>query len=223
MADNTLLNVGTGGDTIATDDIGGIKYQRVKVTYGADGSSTDVSPTSPLPIISGNKVTYRAATAAVLVTATTVSVPFFLIQGSATKTIRVQSIIISGLTLTAVAYVNIGVAKYSTAATAGTATALTKVPVDSNSAAATANLVQVYTAAPTRGTLVGYISARRNLGQATTAAAAGIPEDIHFDFSDGKDGTTAILRGTAEGIGLEFLVAPASAVSMLLRVEWIEE
>jgi hypothetical protein len=50
MADNTTLNTGSGGDTIATDDIGGVKYQRVKVTHGADGSATDVSSASPLPV-----------------------------------------------------------------------------------------------------------------------------------------------------------------------------
>ena len=50
MADNTELNTGSGGDTIATDDIGGIKHQRVKVQHGADGSATDVSTASPLPV-----------------------------------------------------------------------------------------------------------------------------------------------------------------------------
>jgi hypothetical protein len=47
MADNTS-QVGT--DTIATDDVGGIKYQRVKVNYGDDGSATDASATNPFPI-----------------------------------------------------------------------------------------------------------------------------------------------------------------------------
>lgn len=50
MADNTTLNSGSGGDTIATDDIAGIKHQRVKIQYGADGSATDVSDSNPLPI-----------------------------------------------------------------------------------------------------------------------------------------------------------------------------
>ena len=50
MADNTVLNTGAGGDTIASDDIAGIKYQRVKVDFGADGSATDVSSTNPLPV-----------------------------------------------------------------------------------------------------------------------------------------------------------------------------
>jgi hypothetical protein len=50
MADNTVLNLGTGGDTISTDDVGGsVKVQRVKVQYGADGSATDASATTPLP------------------------------------------------------------------------------------------------------------------------------------------------------------------------------
>lgn len=53
MADNTQLNAReTEGDTIATDDIGGIKHQRVKVQYGPDGSATDVSLVSPLPVYS---------------------------------------------------------------------------------------------------------------------------------------------------------------------------
>ena len=50
MADNTVLNAGTGGDTISTDDIAGVKVQRVKVQYGVDGAATDVSDTNPLPI-----------------------------------------------------------------------------------------------------------------------------------------------------------------------------
>ena len=43
MADNTTLNTGSGGDVIATDDIGGVKYQIVKVTYGALDSQTIAS------------------------------------------------------------------------------------------------------------------------------------------------------------------------------------
>lgn len=50
MADNTELTAGSGGDTIATDDIAGVKHQRVKVQYGDDGSATDVSDTNPLPV-----------------------------------------------------------------------------------------------------------------------------------------------------------------------------
>lgn len=51
MADNTVLNPGVGGDTIATDDIGGIKHELVKVEFGVDGSATQVSATDPLPVV----------------------------------------------------------------------------------------------------------------------------------------------------------------------------
>jgi len=51
VSDNSTVNGTTigGGDTFAADDIGGVKHQRVKMEYGADGSATDVSDTSPLP------------------------------------------------------------------------------------------------------------------------------------------------------------------------------
>lgn len=41
MADNTVLNTGSGGDTIASDDIAGVKHQRVKLSLGADGTAAD--------------------------------------------------------------------------------------------------------------------------------------------------------------------------------------
>lgn len=48
MADNTTLP-GTG-DVIASDDIGGVKYQRVKLTHGEDGEALDASVNNPVPV-----------------------------------------------------------------------------------------------------------------------------------------------------------------------------
>lgn len=51
MADNFVGNaVSSAGDTFAADEIGGIKHPRVKLEHGADGSATDVSSASPLPV-----------------------------------------------------------------------------------------------------------------------------------------------------------------------------
>ena len=52
MADDIVLSSGSGGDTIAADDIGpGVKYQRVKLTLGADSvNDGDVSNSVPMPI-----------------------------------------------------------------------------------------------------------------------------------------------------------------------------
>jgi hypothetical protein len=51
MADNTQLSPGTGGDVIASDDIGGVKFQRMKLIHGADGvNAGDVATGNPLPV-----------------------------------------------------------------------------------------------------------------------------------------------------------------------------
>ncbi len=50
MADNFTANAGSGGSTFASDDIGGTHHPRVKIEHGADGSATDVSTASPLPV-----------------------------------------------------------------------------------------------------------------------------------------------------------------------------
>lgn len=52
MADNTVIPLGTqDGDTIALDDIGGVKYPRSKITLGADGvNGGDVSSSNPMPV-----------------------------------------------------------------------------------------------------------------------------------------------------------------------------
>lgn len=49
MADNVVTNPGLGGETFATDDIGGVQYPRSKIGYGVDGSYVDVSDSNPLP------------------------------------------------------------------------------------------------------------------------------------------------------------------------------
>lgn len=49
MADNVAITPGSGA-TIAADDISSVLYQRVKISHGADGSATDVSTASPMPV-----------------------------------------------------------------------------------------------------------------------------------------------------------------------------
>lgn len=42
MANNTTLNPGSGGDSIATDDVSGVKYQRVKLVDGTEDSTAGI-------------------------------------------------------------------------------------------------------------------------------------------------------------------------------------
>lgn len=51
MADNVVIDAMIGGDTVAADDIGGIKFQRIKLVIGDDGiNDGDISATNPLPV-----------------------------------------------------------------------------------------------------------------------------------------------------------------------------
>lgn len=55
MADGYVTNAGVGGNTFASDDIGGTHHPRVKVEWGADGSATDASVAAPLPVQSADE------------------------------------------------------------------------------------------------------------------------------------------------------------------------
>lgn len=49
MPDNSVLPA--TGETYGSDDIGGVKYERIKQIFGADGvNEGDVSPTNPYPV-----------------------------------------------------------------------------------------------------------------------------------------------------------------------------
>ncbi len=203
-----VIKSGATSDQLTVDATS--KAARVTL-YNSDGS------------YGGEKSTYRASTLIPFVAAVTINVPWFLIEGSASKTIIVKRIAVSGATLTAVAYLTVNVMKYSTAASGGTATSAPMVPMDSTFPAATAAFVKYYTAIPTAGTPVGSIATSRTLFQSTTAAAAGLPRDFVFDFGDMPETKGVVLRGTSQGLGLIWPVVCATTVTLAVDIEWTEE
>lgn len=202
------IKSGASSDILTVDPIS--KAARVTL-YNPDGTTI------------AKRSTYRAATIVPFVPAVTINIPWFLIEGSSTKTITVKRIAVSGATLTAVAYLAVNVVKFSTAASGGTATSAPMVPMDSDDGAATAAFVKYYTAVPTAGTIVGSIATNRCLFQASTAAAAGLPRDYVFDFGDMVETDGVILRGTTQGLGLIWPVAPATTPTISVDIEWTEE
>lgn len=202
-----VIKSGVSSDNLTIDATS--KAARVTL-YNTDGTAN------------GEKQTYRASTIIPLVAAVTVNVPIFNIIGSATKTITVKRITVSGMTLTAVGYFTINCEKLSTASTGGTSTALALVPLDSNNAVATAT-VRAYTAAPTKGTLVGTIASWRALWQATVAVAAGVTDYFTFNFGDMRETKGVILRGATQELALTFPVVLASAGTLSIDIEWTEE
>lgn len=185
----------------------------ITVNKGVAGSGTQRT-------IEAQEITYRASTIIPLVAAVTVNVPFANIIGSATKTVVVKRITVSGMTQTAVGYFPINVEKLSTASTGGTSTTLVATPLDANDAAATA-VVKAYTVAPTKGTLIGTLRSWRALWQATTATSA-LTATYDFNFGDLQGSNGITLRGVAQEIALTFPVVLATAGTLAVDVEWVE-
>lgn len=219
MADNTAQN---GTNTIATDDVGGVHFQKFKINLGGDGvDGGAVSTTNPLPIeVTNSFATYVAAVVPFTPPATPTDM--FLIQGSATKTVQINRIEITGSQTTAGSNI-FYLIRRSTANTLGTAVASTKIAMDTNDAAATA-VVQHYTANPTAlGTSAGNVAVRRVYTPAPATALSNNGLITTFDWETGQAGKNIILRGTSQFLVVNFNGAALPAgLSIGFNVEWCE-
>jgi len=180
--------------------------------------------TGNFPVEVPAKATYRASTIIPLVTAVTASRGIWTMIGSATKTVIVKRIRISGVSIaTAVNYLTINLVKNSTATTGGTSSTLVAVPLDTVTSAATA-VVKAFTAVATDGALIGNIASAKVLAPITaTAAALQFGEDIIFNFADIFGSGGIVLRDATQEIALQFPVAAATVPTMAIDVEWTEE
>src|SRR5208337_4596467 len=162
----------------------------------------------------GTKNTYCSASGGITLAAT--ATDFYTIVGSATKTVRILKITVTGWA-TSGASPEIALIIRSAADTSGTATQPAITPNDSNNAAATA-VINLYSVNPTLGTAVGTIRARKmNLG---AAGAAGI---IEWKFSDIND-QALVLRGVTQLACLSFGGASVpSGTTLAVEVEFVED
>ena len=62
MADNVAINTGTGAN-VATDDVGGVHFQRIKLDIGDDGLSDPISASNPLPVAISGSIPVTVASA----------------------------------------------------------------------------------------------------------------------------------------------------------------
>jgi hypothetical protein len=191
--------------------------------YAGTAASTGqgvVDSTTPRVFL-GQKTTYAGATTAKTATAAGTA-PFFAICGSATKTVRVQQLVIGGTVATAAVYGDVELRKVSVATSAGTATALTAVPLDSSNAAATVNLLNFYTALATSGTNVGMIASQSAVFPITGTVAAN-EASLVFDWTNRQESQAPVLRGTAQCVEASFGTTPANAPTLTVQVIWTEE
>lgn len=220
MADNTTLNPGAAGDVIATDDIGGVKHQRVKLEYGADGSATDVSPANPLPVVVREPTTaYRLIVPSQAVGANKVFLDLFNATGSGV-TLRVMSAFAfadNDTAVTGTLGVELDLTRTSAVGTGGTAatadgtslTAATITRLDPASAALPAGVTA--RSAPTGGATAGALLARRWVFTEETNAAAGLAGLVGAEFI--RNGGTDLL--VPENTGLRIVQGAVASVGNL--------
>jgi hypothetical protein len=205
-------------------------FADVQIKSGATSDTLTVGATSKAARVTlyddrgssiGQKVTYSAGTTAKTATAAGTG-PFFTICGSATKTIRVQRLTVSGSVSTTAIVADLVVKRTSTATSAGTATALTAAPRDSGSGAATAALVNYYTALATAGASVGVMYTAQALLQVTgTFTTPHAFWDSQFGQSDESE--APVLRGTAQCLEASFGTTTTNAPTLSVAVVWTEE
>lgn len=171
------------------------------------------------PTIVGN-ATYRA-TYKNLSVGTAATTNIATIAGSATKTVKVTSIKISGTIATTAENYDAQVNRQSAADTGGTATTAATIDLnDTNNGAATAAAPKFYTAAPTAGTLVAAICSRKIFFPVAPAEAQQY--ELLPQAAPGKQGIT--LRGTSDVLAVTLNGAtPAHASSVDIEFEWTEE
>lgn len=163
------------------------------------------------------KSTYGAAISGLVIAS--LATDIVTVTGSASKTIKIQNIEISGTTTAgAGASVSATLVKRSTADTGGTSTTPTAVAYDSTNSAATATF-RAYTVNPTSlGTAVGSIRATRLvLAQVGTAG-----QPITWAF-DGNYSQFPTLRGTSEQLCINFNTTTITGPVISISIEWSEE
>lgn len=174
----------------------------------------------PVHSLDSSVTHYRAAKVQFTPLATPLA--WLVISGSATKTVRIKKIRVTGLA-TAAGTMDVIVNKCSSAGTLGSAvlTALTRVPLDSGNAAATAVVSTVGTAAyGTEPVVIGPIAARRLCLTADSTGVGVSPQE--FNFGDG--GQAIVLRGVAQNVTISGNGdALPSGAKFDVEVEWSED
>lgn len=203
----TLIGLSDTGRNSTKLSDGTFPWRTQRIT--SDGAQVNTS-------VDGYKATYSTSISN-LVPVATAATDIFTLTGSATKTVRVTRVTITG-TQTTAAQVSILLVKRSTANTAGTSTANVAIPHDSTSAAATATSLS-YTANPTVGAAIGSALRSRKVFVGTTT---GNSDEYITDFGT-RNSQSVVLRGTGQVFAVNLNGASIAGPSFNISIEWTEE
>ena len=149
------------------------------------------------------RATYVATKVPTSTTAAAAAVVIANLIGSASKTVRVHKIIVTGSKATAAENTTVLLAKRTAAASGGTSSATTPIPVDSANSAATATS-NFWTVVGSAGTGLGFID-QKSMTLPVTAGTSE-PGEVIFEAPVGTspDAQAYTLRGTGESLEVSF-------------------
>lgn len=223
MADISDINSALPTKIVGSDSVGLEQTPVQSTVSGAlhsnlrDNTGVELGTSSNPLFVSRESIrqTYSATAAAFTPAASATDV--FTITGSATKTVIIKKIRVSGSTTSGSAIkLTTNLIRRSTVDTGGTRVAATVIPNDTNNAAGTAT-VGHYTANPTLGTAVGTVRSIHN-GITNTGMSGG---DVVFELGD-NDHQGITLRGTTQQLAVNFNSTTITGGIISISVEWVE-
>ena len=229
---NVITTSVTGSTTTSTHlyegSVAGLQSIRARTSGVSAGTVTVTAHAIPVPDAprvlnavntDGQKATYSASVSGLASVASATDI--FTLTGSATKTIRVTHLEVSGVATT-ILETSVRVLIRTTADTGGTNAAATAFPHDQNSPAATASALS-YTANPTinDGTnrLVRSQKVLFNLAAPTTASESS---RMVLDYGN-RPSQAIVLRGAAQQLAVNLNGVTVAGPSIDISIEWTEE
>lgn len=196
----------------APDPVGAA--EAVVLVDPASGKTIGGGPGQPLYVKNGlqGQATYTAAGKVTLAASAT---DVFVLTGSASKTIYVTRVRVSG-TQTSSGLVEVFLQRHSTANTGGTCSAITSAPMASTSAAASA-VFSKCTANPTVGTLAGVV---RDEAIPFVTTASAISQPVEYQFA--VQGQPIVLSGAGQELAVNLGGVTVTGGVAYVTVEWIE-
>lgn len=216
MADNIAITSGAG-TTVASDDIGGVQFQRIKLIHGVDGvNAGDVAETNPLPVtLRSDTPAYSVFVPAQAVGANKVFFDIFNATGSG-KVMKVKSaraIKDGSAAVTGTISVKLHLTKTSAVGTGGTAattdgSSLTAMTISEHDSANAALPAQVTgRLAPAGGATAGAVIADRHVMPEETNASTY--DRVEFLLCEGVDVQPLTIR---ENEGFRIVQGPVASV-----------
>ncbi len=205
-----LSCAGVPGDTTPQQIQGGKEY-----------TDANNNITAPVMVALGDtwKATYVYSQSAIATFATMQDL--VVLRGSATKTVRVTRIEISGAA-TAATEILFYIKKHTIANTGGTSTNPTPTRYDSNDGAATATIL-LYTVQATVDASATIFRAPRLTLAVAPAATANLNDRYNLDLGT-RPAETLTLRGVAQEMAINFNGQATTAGQVMdITIEWTEE